>query len=132
MVEPPGLAELEAIVLAVTRSHGESPGVSVPVGLEDEEDAREFLTRQDVSRRAGASLSTIDRWIRSGDSPRSGRAVSAASPAATLTVSCLQRDSRWLRSATPEQIDRALEAGELNRLLGQPVQHDQTPTTKGA
>jgi hypothetical protein len=32
-----------------------------------------------------------------------------------------QRDLEWLRSATAEEIDQALAAGELNRLLGQPT-----------
>lgn len=71
LVEPPGLAELETIALGVAKRHDESRGVSALGGRDDELDARDFLTRGDVCRRTGASLSTVDRWIGSGQLPSS-------------------------------------------------------------
>ncbi|OPG04127.1 hypothetical protein [Microbispora sp. GKU 823] len=36
-------------------------------------------------------------------------------------MSTMQRDEDWLAAATPEQINAAYEAGELNALMGTPV-----------
>ena len=68
--EPQGLAELETLAQSVTKSHQQSPGVSVlTVPDDDSSDNRDFLTRNDISRRTGTSLSTVDRWIRIGALP---------------------------------------------------------------
>jgi hypothetical protein len=48
---------------------------------------------------------------------RSSKVESAGSHGPTSTSS-LQRDANWLRTATVEQIDSALDHGQLNRLLG--------------
>jgi excisionase family DNA binding protein len=36
---------------------------------DDDSGDRDFLTRSDISRRTGVSLSTVDRWIRTGALP---------------------------------------------------------------
>jgi len=35
-----------------------------------------------------------------------------------------QRDDEWVKSASPEEIDRALIAGELDGLLGRQVKNE--------
>lgn len=68
-IEPRGLAELETLAQSVAKSHQQSPGVSVLTVPDDDSSDRDFLTRSDISRRTGTSLSTIDRWIRTGALP---------------------------------------------------------------
>jgi len=68
-IEPRGLAELETLAQSVAKSHDESPGVSVLTVPDDDSNARDFFTRNDISRRTGTSLSTVDRWIRTGALP---------------------------------------------------------------
>jgi excisionase family DNA binding protein len=67
--EPPGLAELETLAQTVAKSHQQSPGVSVMTVPDDDSSDRDFFTRSDISRRTGSSLSTVDRWIRTGALP---------------------------------------------------------------
>lgn len=70
LAEPPELADLEdAAVEIVTRTQQASVTVSVPTVDEDDCNDRAYLTRSDVHRLTGASLSTVDRWVRSGDLP---------------------------------------------------------------
>ena len=67
--EPQGLAELETLAQSVAKSHEQSPGISVSAMPEDDSSDRDYLTRSDVSRRTGTSLSTVDRWIAAGALP---------------------------------------------------------------
>ena len=66
---PPGLTELETAAINVAKSHEASPGVTRRLGFQDGDDDRDYLTRSDVHRRTGTSLSTVDRWIRTGALP---------------------------------------------------------------
>lgn len=119
--EPPGLADLQEAALRVVEAQERSGGLSGLGALDDDVNGREFLTLTDVSRLANVSVSTVKRWVAAGALGSSKRGVSAALPALTLTGSSRQRDLRWLRTASSEEIDQALEAGELNVLLGQPL-----------
>lgn len=67
--EPPGLADLETLAQGVAKSHNESPGVSRLTVPDDDDSDRDYLTRNDISRRTGTSLSTVDRWIATGALP---------------------------------------------------------------
>lgn len=68
--EPAGLAELEHAVLEVVSKRQEAPAsVSVRPAADDDLHDRDFLSRNDIRRLTGASLSSIDRWIASGDLP---------------------------------------------------------------
>jgi hypothetical protein len=49
---------------------------------------------------------------------QSNKATSGESRGLTSTDSSQQRDANWLRTASVEQIDHALDHGQLNRLLG--------------
>lgn len=69
LVEPPGLAALENLARSVYSGHEQSPSVGVPAGLDDGSRERDYLTRSDIRQRTGASLSTVDRWIRTGQLP---------------------------------------------------------------
>jgi excisionase family DNA binding protein len=72
MPEPPGLADLQEMALQIVRSSQEaSPSVTTQDVVQDDSNERDFLTRQDIKRRTGTSLSTIDRWIRNGELPSS-------------------------------------------------------------
>ena len=121
-VEPPGLADLETLFLGVVKSDGTQGECLV----------RRFWMMRSMPANSSPAATSADRpgsvcpRSTSGSSQVSSRrprtAESAVSPAGISTGSSgRQRDLRWLRSATPEQIDRALEAGELNYLLGQPT-----------
>jgi len=67
--EPPGLADLETLAVRVYEGHEGSRRISVPASVDDDLDARDFLTRRDICRLAGVSLSTVKRWLQSGDLP---------------------------------------------------------------
>lgn len=72
LAEPPALADLEAAALEIVSKRQEaSPGVTVTGDMQDGE--RDYLTRIDVHRLTGASLSTVDRWIASGQLPSTRR-----------------------------------------------------------
>ena len=72
MAEPPGLADLEAAAAeVVTSTQQASRAFTVPSVAEDDRDDRAYLTRKDVCDLTGASLSTIDRWLKSGRLPSS-------------------------------------------------------------
>ena len=74
--EPEGLAQLEAMAVAVVnRTQQASASVNLARELESDPDARDYLSRADVSRAAHVSLSTVDRWVADGRLPstRHGR-----------------------------------------------------------
>lgn len=67
--EPPGLADLETVAQRVYKRHEQSRGFTVPNGLDHDLHAPDFLSRADISHTTGVSLSTVDRWVRSGALP---------------------------------------------------------------
>ena len=67
--EPPGLSDLQGAALRVVEAQERSGGLSRLGALDDDLDARDFLTRKDICRLAGVSLSTVKRWLQSGDLP---------------------------------------------------------------
>jgi excisionase family DNA binding protein len=67
MAVPPGLLRLTEMALQVVNSNQQaSAGVSDYGQPDDGLNDRSHLSRTDVQRLSGASLSTVDRWISSG------------------------------------------------------------------
>lgn len=74
--EPAALAQLEAAAMSVVTSRQQaSVNVTDSYGTDDGLHERQWLTRHDAHRLTGASVSTVDRWIRDGKlrSTRRGR-----------------------------------------------------------
>jgi excisionase family DNA binding protein len=70
LAEPPEIAELEAAALQAV-NNSQQASASVTVDTVGDAGARDYLTRSDVQHLTGASLSTIDRWVSSGNLPSS-------------------------------------------------------------
>ena len=67
LAKPPALVDLETTALSVVRRQEESSRDNVQTVPDDDWHERDFLSRHDVSRCAGVSLKTVDRWIASGE-----------------------------------------------------------------
>jgi excisionase family DNA binding protein len=65
-VEPAGLADLEALAVSVYKRQEATPGDIRRLLIDDDRHERDYLTRDDIRQRTGASLRTVDRWIASG------------------------------------------------------------------
>jgi hypothetical protein len=79
--------------------------------------AHSSAERTSTGSPASASQPSTD-GLAVANSHQPSKATSGESRGLTSTDSSLQRDANWLRTATVEEIDSALDHGELNRLLG--------------
>jgi excisionase family DNA binding protein len=71
--EPGALATLEATVQTLMESRELSGAVIVGASVDDVRDDLAYLSRGEIARRVGVSLSTVDRWIKSGSLPSTKR-----------------------------------------------------------
>ena len=117
--EPPGLADLETLAQGVAKSHNESPGVSRLTVPDDDDSDPDYLTRTTSAGAQGPASRPSTGGSQPAHCHQSSAAEQDASTASTST-SFSQHDLRWLEHASPKQIDRALERGQLDQLLGQP------------